>query len=214
MKLIIVNVKELNEEEKGRVNEALAKITGATKLTTIDPKAGWFFATISTSGSLRVTWGESLPLQGATHTPDEVLEMAKQGNPHPHSDLLMKYAEISKTDPEPWDHFEYHSDLLGEWLPMRSGDSLFKADYQYRLKPQVKIVHGVEVPDISIDLSGETKRTDFYTPCTYLHKLYSLHSHHKYNDCQHISDRGLCYPYTEEGRRAAILHAKAMLGIA
>lgn len=126
----------------------------------------------------------------------------------------MKYAEISKTDPEPHNHFEYYSDLLSKWMQMRSEDYLFRTDYQYRLKPQVKIVHGVEVPDISIDLSRETERTDFYTPCIHSDKLYSSGSHHRYNDCQNISDRGLCYPYTEEGKQAAILHSKAMLGIA
>jgi hypothetical protein len=29
----------------------------------------------------------------------------------------------------------------------------------------------------------------------------------------HLSDNNLCYPYTKEGKAAAILHAKAMLGI-
>jgi hypothetical protein len=29
----------------------------------------------------------------------------------------------------------------------------------------------------------------------------------------HLRDNNLCYPFTEEGKQAAILHAKAMLGI-
>jgi hypothetical protein len=37
-----------------------------------------------------------------------------------------------------------------------------------------------------------------------------------YNDniwCKFLSENDLCYPYTEEGRAAAKMHARAMLGI-
>lgn len=154
--------------------------------------------------------------EGCNMSPDEffsyVYEPEQQG--HPHSDLLMKYAEISKTDPEPYKHFEYYSESLSKWIQLKSEDSLFSADYKYRLRPQVKIIHGVEVPDIGIDLSEETERTDFYTPCTFYNKLFIHLSHHPIHaDCSQLSTLGLAYPYTEEGKQAAILHAKAMLGI-
>jgi hypothetical protein len=75
----------------------------------------------------------------------------------------------------------------------------------------VKMINGVKVPDISIKPNvGESCYLPNPTSA-------SLYSHHVYNDDiianNHFSDNGLCYPYTEEGRRAAILHAKAMLNM-
>ena len=74
MKQIIVNVSGLSEEEKQRVNEALAKITGVHKLPVINPKAEWFF--VPTSGAKMVTWGMRYQIVEPTHTPQQVLEMA------------------------------------------------------------------------------------------------------------------------------------------
>lgn len=75
---------------------------------------------------------------------------------------------------------------------------------------KMKLVNGVEVPDITFKpTSGE----HFYHPsldCMHLHKFAV------YNDsvwCKFLSDNKLCYPCDNNGRIAAVLHAKAMLGI-
>jgi hypothetical protein len=72
----------------------------------------------------------------------------------------------------------------------------------------VKLINGIEVPNISFKpTSGE----HFYHPsvdCTSLHKLMI------YNDgtwCKFLSENNLCYPCNNLGREAAILHIKAML---
>jgi hypothetical protein len=71
-----------------------------------------------------------------------------------------------------------------------------------------KIVNGVEVPDISFKpVSGE----HCYLPVP-THPVFHIHYCADKAD-DHLNAFGLCYPLTEEGKQAAILHAKAMLGI-
>jgi hypothetical protein len=77
--------------------------------------------------------------------------------------------------------------------------------------PATKIVNGIEIPDISFKPSLNEY---YYTPMPnypeLCHLMMDFHSNRLTN---HLSVNNLCYPYTEEGRAAAILHAKAMLGI-
>jgi hypothetical protein len=75
----------------------------------------------------------------------------------------------------------------------------------------MKLIHGIKVPDISFH---PTDGTIYYYPyptgedLVYYTKYSNLYSVDKFR-----SDNNLCYPHTEEGKQAAILHAKAMLGI-
>jgi hypothetical protein len=74
----------------------------------------------------------------------------------------------------------------------------------------MKLIHGVEVPDISFN---PTDGTAYYYPATN-DDMYSTTTYYsKYLSDRFRSDNNLCYPYTKEGKQAAILHAKAMLGI-
>jgi hypothetical protein len=75
---------------------------------------------------------------------------------------------------------------------------------------KMKLIHGVEVPDITFKpTSGEY----FYYPsvdCSNLHRFMV------YIDdtwCKFLSDNNLCYPCDNNGREAATIHTKAMLGI-
>jgi hypothetical protein len=43
--------------------------------------------------------------------------------------------------------------------------------------------------------------------------MYILDDYYSDKNGKHLSTNGLCYPYTEDGRQAATLHTKAMLGI-
>ena len=73
-----------------------------------------------------------------------------------------------------------------------------------------KLIHGVEVPDISFT----PKTNDIYyfpTPNTDYLQTTTRYCTTSSSD-KHRSDHGMCYPCTEKGREAAILHAKAMLG--
>lgn len=78
MKQIIVNVSGLSVEEKQRVNEALSKITGCDKAQFPGLNTRWFYAPSSYDKS-RVTYSANTLSSGnkpATHTPQQVLEMA------------------------------------------------------------------------------------------------------------------------------------------
>jgi hypothetical protein len=78
------------------------------------------------------------------------------------------------------------------------------------VKPvSTKIINGVKVPDISFKPNVEERcyipeiTLVFYRSlCFYCCELYN-----------HLSDNGMCYPDTEEGKQAAILHTKAMLNM-
>lgn len=210
MKQIIVNVSGLSVEEKQRVNEALAKITGVRKIPLINNSAEWFFAPAS-SGSMMITWGLPSAPETPTHTPQQVLEMAgmaKQG--HVHSESMALYAEDAKTTDKPWELWQTTtadhpwSDLQRnpEWNPL----SL------YRRKPKTHIVHGVEVPDLRIKPQiGE----EYWFPDASTEKLVygTVYGYESTIDTHRVSNN-LCYEPTEAGKQAAILHAKACLGIA
>jgi hypothetical protein len=93
-------------------------------------------------------------------------------------------------------------------LPIQS---LFwdRVDIEASVKPVgVKMVNGVEIPDISFKpKQGE----QYYVPSPTYPDLY--HSSFFYS-CEvdyYRSINGLCYPFTNEGKQAAILHTKAML---
>jgi hypothetical protein len=74
----------------------------------------------------------------------------------------------------------------------------------------MKLVHGIEVPDISFH---PTDGTAYYYPATNDDMFSTTTYYSKYLSDRFRSDNNLCYPYTKEGKAAAILHAKAMLGI-
>ena len=86
-----------------------------------------------------------------------------------------------------------------------------KTDYDIiGMYPETHIVHGVEVPDLRF----KPKRGEEY----YLAAPTEPEFTHKYMSTDDSLDsvwveRGLCYENTKEGKQAAILHAKAMLGI-
>jgi hypothetical protein len=75
----------------------------------------------------------------------------------------------------------------------------------------MKLIHGVEVPNISF---YPTDKTDYYFPDTAIDDLFNTTTYYdSYSSDRFRSASNLCYPFTEEGKAAAILHAKAMLGI-
>ena len=127
---------------------------------------------------------------------------------HPHAHLMALYAEDAKTTDKPWELWELFT-KLGTWVGVgRNPD--WCADIQYRRKPKTHIVNGAEVPDLRI----EPKDGEYY----YLADPTELEFTYNYeatsDRCDTVwTSRRLCYEHTEEGKQAAILHAKAMLGL-
>jgi hypothetical protein len=91
--------------------------------------------------------------------------------------------------------------------------SLFwdEIDIKAPVKPvTTKVINGVEIPDISFKPNeaeacyvASPTRPSLYDQIVYFYPS-ELNNH--------LRDSNLCYPYTDEGRQVAILHAKAMLG--
>jgi hypothetical protein len=81
--------------------------------------------------------------------------------------------------------------------------------FEVPVKRKTKVINGIEIPDITFK---PTLNEYYYTPMPNYPELHHLMMDFCSNRLtDHLSANNLCYPYTEEGRAAAILHAKAML---
>lgn len=218
MKQIIVNVDDLTIAEKQRVNEALAKIKNIMPC----PPTFWGFPMdwesvvimfVASYDDVKVCF-DSCANKSPTHTVRQVLEMAgmvEQG--HVHAELMAQYAEDAKTSKTPWELWQVkYSKGDGEWCDCNLSLK-WSSSSEYRRKPKAKLIHGVEVPVFEFTLEVGEK---FYAANVGLPEFFEQ-GYSKSEDCtftQRMIERGLLYPYTEEGKQAAILHSKAMLGIA
>lgn len=130
---------------------------------------------------------------------------------HVHQALMAQYAEDAKATDKPWELWEWSLKRRpDEWSAMRQ-EMGFEVRHNYRRKPKMKLIHGVEVPDISF----APKDGDLYwMPMPLSINMVDSAGWREYKEAaQHRSRNGLCYPHTGEGKQAAIAHAKAMLGI-
>lgn len=135
-----------------------------------------------------------------------VYESEKQG--HVHAENMALYAEDAQTHAEPWKLWEC-SIIRGEWVALIKSPA-WLTPLDYRRKPKTRFVHGVEIP--VFNFSPEVGK-HFYVANVGLPEFFDT-SHRVSEECtftQRMLERGLLYPYTEEGKQAAILHAKAML---
>ena len=218
MKQICVNVDGLTIEEKQRVNEALAKIKNIMPC----PPMVWGYPMDWESVSIMFVTSydggkvgfDNCANRSPTHTVRQVLEMAgmaEQG--HVHAESMAKYAEDAKTHSEPWKLWQIKDkDDDGVWFYCQR-HPIWATHLEYRRKPNTKLIHGVEVPvfEFTPKVGEEYYVADVGTPEFF-------EQWHKPSEdstsTQRMIERGLIYPYTEEGKQAAILHSKAMLGIA
>lgn len=67
-----------------------------------------------------------------------VLEAAGENKPHPHADLMLKYAMIAQYDDKPWESFECDMGDGKLWCDMITTG--FQRDFKYRLKLQEPVV--------------------------------------------------------------------------
>lgn len=210
MKQIIVHVGGLTVEEKQRVNEALAKIANVSKIKNATTGMVWFYA--PSGYDLQVSWNGIHTRESPTHTPQQVLEMAgmaEQG--HVHAESMALYADYAKSYAEPWKLWQIKGDD-GVWWDCNTHPRWMSA-LEYRRKPKTHIVHGVEVPDLRID----HKHGQWYWyPDASIECLVrrTIHDNESSWDIIHRYTNNLCYEDSEDGKQAAILHAKAWLGIA
>lgn len=137
-----------------------------------------------------------------------VYEVGQQGHIHAH--LMALYAEDAKTNKTPWVLWEF-KDFEGSWIDCKRSP-VWSPSAEYRRKPKTRTVNGVEILDLSfIPSVGEM----YYYPNPILYKWATDDLYRE--DCKftrRLIELNLCYPFTDEGKQAAIAHSKAMLGIA
>lgn len=129
---------------------------------------------------------------------------------HVHAESMALYAEDAKTHAEPWKLWQVKADD-GVWWDC-DAHPRWANDTEYRRKPKTHTVHGVEIPDLRVSPKyGEY----YYLANPVSSTYYTVHKFIKDDTLDIIwVERGLAYQHTEEGSQAAILHSKAMLGIA
>lgn len=130
---------------------------------------------------------------------------------HIHQALMAQYAEDAKTTDKPWELWQTTT-ADQPWSDL-TRTPLWNTLSLYRRKPKMKLIHGVEVPDISIS-SPRGFRPRYYLPNPLSCDLYSEMLYSGGDPDVRLLSIDFVYPYTEEGKQAAILHAKAMIGIA
>lgn len=134
-------------------------------------------------------------------------EPEQQG--HVHAELMAQYAEDAKIHAEPWKlwQFSFSGD---KWLKLRENPS-WGTKLKYRRKPETHIVNGVKIPDLRV---APERGDSYYLADPTASELTTLYRFTGTDIDKIWVERGLAYQPTEEGKQAAILHSKAMLGVA
>lgn len=212
---ITVNVSGCTKDVKKQVIQAFFDVglfwpTDDRKLS---PADGYVcsYGNVCTRGENlhRLMWGAVA--EGIT--PEQFFAMVYEDEPqgHPHAELMMAYAEDAKTHAEPWKLWQVKDKYMDNvWLNL-NGDPIWHDFLSFRRKPKTHLVHGVEVPDLRVKPSlGENYYYPLPTSPNLVRQTIFIHGD---DGDKYILRNNLCYEYTESGKQAAILHAKAMLGI-
>lgn len=209
-----VDVSKCTEEEKKEVQQAFFDVG-----ITWEGIGEVYVYTDATQYSNTVSEGKVLnhlmyctKTDDCNMTPKEFLELIYEpkNQGHVHAENMALYAEDAKTHAEPWKLWEC-STSKGE-LAVLSYHPSWGETFMYRRKPKTRSVHGVEIPVFDFSPKGGEY---FYVVNVGLPEFFET-SYRVSEECtytQRMLERGLLYPYTEEGKQAAILHAKAMLGL-
>lgn len=146
---------------------------------------------------------------GCNMTAKEFLELVYEPDTqgHPHAELMMQYAEDAKTHAEPWELWQIKTGSFN-WIDCKISLA-WDPTSEYRRKSKTHTVHGVEIPDLRVlPEIGDY----YYLADPTVSELAELHKFVMRAETLR-AERGLAYQNSEEGKQAAILHSKAMLGI-
>lgn len=205
MKLLDVLAKEMKEWPEG--GDYVGQATDGT-LHVNDKHSGMLYHTEESY---------SQPSVGKFYTDmvtKDMWEDAKQHTTqsrHKHSEMIALCAEFAQTMENPMVMFQFKD--CGVWVDFDLDSNLaFYNHREYRLKPKTKLINGVEIPDLPFTPFVGRK---FYCASIGMSEFYETW-YMWGEDCafaKRMVERGLIYPYTKEGKQAAILHAKALLNI-
>lgn len=127
---------------------------------------------------------------------------------HIHAKNMTLFAEDAKTHAEPWVLWEDKA-FDGEWMTLNI-NPMWDVTFKYRRKPTTHIVNGVEIPDLRFKPKyGQS----YWTPAPSIDALVwgTIRVYESSIDTHRVVNN-LCYEDSEEGKQAAMLHAKAWLG--
>lgn len=203
-------IKTLSEEHSRAFQEAVFEAGGRWQTSDKDllPDREYIFV----DGSLALTSASTLSYFESHNYSEIVFPLPSKG--HIHAELMAQYAEDARTTDKPWDLYQIKT-VLNTWKDIGS-QFIFDSNCTYRRKPKTHNVHGVEIPDLRVS----PKQGDyFYLVDPLSRSLFTVREHTKKLAVEKLAvkewvERGLVYLHTEEGKQAAILHSKAMLGIA
>src|SRR5690554_4060634 len=128
---------------------------------------------------------------------------------HVHAESMALYAEDAKVHEKPWELWQVRHKAHA-WYNLVDSPTWITS-LEYRRKPKTHFVHGVEIPDLRFKpIIGQR----YWYPHASMEYLVSssIRKHGSTAD-KHRIENNLCYKHSYEGKQAAILHAKAMLGI-
>ena len=150
---------------------------------------------------------------GCNMTAKEFLDLVyePESKGHVHAELMQQYAEDAKTTNKPWELWQMR--IGGQWINCEQCNMGFIENNEYRHKPKTRLIHGVEIPvfDFTPKAGEEYYTADVSSPDLFEQWYRATEDN---TLARRMNERGLIYPDTEEGKQAAILHSKAMLGIA
>lgn len=152
--------------------------------------------------------------EGCNMTVKEFLDLVyeTESKGHVHAEHMAQYAKDAKTHAEPWKLWQISQSSLSDigWIDCKFSPG-WDPICEFRRKPKTHFVHGVEIPDLRINPKlGQgywypAANTAALVGWSSINVRNSFHSHRIANN--------ICYIQTEEGKAAAILHAKAWLGL-
>lgn len=206
MKLLDVLAKEMKEWPEG--GHSVGQATDGT-LYVNDARGEFLYHT---------TEAYSQPSVGKFYTDEVTKDMwedakVKNESKHKHAEMIALCAEFAQTMEDPMTMFQYKGICDKEWQNIpATGSVIFYEVNEYRLKPKTKLINGVEIPDLPFT---PFVGCEFYCANIGLPEFYET-GYMGSGGCtftKRMAERDLIYPYTQEGREAAILHSKALLGI-
>ena len=69
---------------------------------------------------------------------------------HVHAELMMEYAKDAMETVTPWRGWEFRNRNCNAWSPLK-GNSEWNPDVEYRRKPKIPTVAGIEFPDMILN---------------------------------------------------------------
>lgn len=124
---------------------------------------------------------------------------------HIHAELMAEYAEVAKTNPEPWKEFEYYEPEDEYWDSL-STHPAWSTHLKYRRKPRTIRIGEYDVP-APLDIKP-SKGNIYY--CVSFNKSCYVNTTFDDDDFDmHYFNNGLAHATKE----AAILHTKAILSL-